>query len=100
MITASEFVQDKNHPVVFYTSIGSPMGVSIALLDETQLPFNWEYLVGNVCDGVWEFCGKEMNSQMEFVPVENLRDFQGNTITKLQILNNAPIWNEQYEEFC
>lgn len=84
---ASEFIDCIDSPVVFIVGVGCPAGIEIAILPETELPFQLESLEGNLRGAIFH--------------AENFscRDFKGNDIYKIQIYNNEVVWEEQYSEF-
>ncbi len=46
--TALDFCKSRKHPVLRFASIGHPSGIDLALLDETEVGFEWHDLSGLV----------------------------------------------------
>jgi hypothetical protein len=84
LFTAFDFAKAFRFPVVFFTSVGHPTGVEIALLPETDMPFDLgDILVDS--EGNWNGEG-------------NPTDWNGNTVTKITVHSHKEIWTEQNEE--
>ena len=79
-MTAQEFVNKVKFPVLFFTSIGTPTGVDIAILESTELPFDLSDLEGEEIDGAyysWEWDGEGKPS-----------DWNSNSVLMVQVRND------------
>lgn len=80
-------------PVLFFTSVGSPAGVRVALLDDTELPFDLSELDGRVVPGGpvngvhWIWDGESGPS-----------DWNCNTVTSVSIYEDELEYTRQYED--
>lgn len=89
-MTAQDFANGNENVVVWYAGNGSPAGVSVALLEGTELPFDLSEVQGEVeedgdftCtdykdgDGVWDW---------------RFKDHSGNLIYKIRL----HVWPEEF----
>mgnify|MGYP000872293471 CR=1 FL=1 len=96
-ISGLDFVNANEKVCLWYVSVGSPAGETIAILDDTTLPFELSELEG------------EVNEQGDFVCTNlntdggldgwQFRDFGGNTITNLKLVVDAGEWDKQNAEW-
>lgn len=88
-MTAQEFSNSLTSPTVFVASVGTPTGKRVALLDDTDFPFNLGDLTGSVdSQGVWQWDGEG-----------DPTDDRGNNITLVRVYNDATEYNEQRAEY-
>lgn len=91
-ISAQDFADTLQHPVVFFAGVGCPAGQHIALLESTELPFSLADLEGEVQDEIFEANNLDDEHGWKFV------DWQLNTIYKLQVFDDEDIWNHQNDD--
>lgn len=96
MVNAQEFVNGLEFPVVFFAGVGCPGGQSIALLEGTELPFDLSDLEGEVADGQFE--AKNLTSGPGAHDWK-FSDWKSNTIYKIQVFDDADMWNRQNDEY-
>ena len=96
-VTAQDFANELEFPVVFYAGNGSPAGVHIALLEDTELPFDLSDVEGEVVDGVFD--AKNLSTEPHGKGDWNFSDWNQNLIYKIQVVENEDIWREQNEEY-
>lgn len=95
-MNAQDFVDSIEYPVVFFAGNGCPGGRSIAILDETTLPFDLSDIEGEVTDGILE-----ANNLTDGPGVNDWKfsDERANTIYKIQVSNDEETWTAQNEEY-
>lgn len=76
-INAVDFVQRIQYPVVVFNSIGIPCGMRVAILDDTELPFN--LLVVN---------GEERGGSFFWDGIGTFSDWNRNTVLTISIEDN------------
>lgn len=94
-MNAQEFANSLENPVLFIAGVGCPGGQSIALLAETDLPFDLSEIEGEVKDGIFE--GANLTSGPGAYDWK-YSDWRCNTIYKVQVFDDAKIYAEQAEE--
>ena len=86
---ANQITDNHGGPCVFFTSVGSPAGRIIALLNETTLPFDPSDLDGTVdSNGQWQWDGQG-----------DPTDERGNTVLRVTVLSNAAEYDRQHAEW-
>lgn len=102
MTTATEsslldFANSCDHPVLFWSGVGCPAGKCERLNDtDWSLTFSvsmddterLESLNGTVTDGRWEWDGEG-----------DMRDFRGNSITRMSAYSDSARWESLAEEY-
>lgn len=87
--TALDFFKSRKHPVLRFASIGHPSGIDLALLDETEVGFEWHDLSGLVRDdGTWEWDGEGSPA-----------DSRGNTVTAVWLRDDREEYDRQEREY-
>lgn len=86
---ASEYISAIGHPIVFYVSLAHPSGVSVAILPDTQLPFDLDEITGEIDDDIFraDLAGTDFS------------DDNGNTVTRINIYSSEEEWTEQEAEY-
>ena len=95
-INAQDFANSIGYPCLFFAGNGAPGGQTIALLDDTALPFDLCDIEGDVSDGIFE---ANNLTHGDGANDWSFSDFRGNTIYKLQIVNDAETYEAQYAEW-
>ena len=91
-ISGLDFFNSHEKVCLWFVSVGSPAGSTIAILDETTLPFELSELEGEIEDG--EFVCTNLNKEGG-LHGWRFRDFNGNTITNLKLVVDAGEWDKQ-----
>jgi hypothetical protein len=95
-MNAQEFVNTIDNPVVFFAGVGCPAGQSIAIFEDTELPFGLEYLEGEVKDGIFE--ANNLTSGPGAYDWD-FSDWNCNTIYKIQVYSDSATWDKQHAEY-
>ncbi len=95
-MNAQEFANGIDNAVVFFCSTGCPSGQSIAILEETELPFDLWEIEGEDDGGIFE--ANNCNDGIRDANGWKFTDFNGNLIYKIQVFSDKKIWNEQNDE--
>lgn len=95
-MNAQEFVDTLEFPVVFFAGNGSPGGTSIAILDETTLPFDLDEVEGEINGDVFEATNLNNGSGLHGW---QFSDFKSNIIYKIQVFSDKEIWERQNDEY-
>ena len=85
---AQIFVDGIDYPVVWFTSVGSPAGQTINLLESTTLPFDLAEINGTVKDGEFEAI------------LTDETDCNRNSVTRLTITNDEAGWKSALCEYA
>lgn len=88
MPSAADFAATLTAPVVFFTSLGAPTGVRVALLEDTELPFALDALEGEVRDGEWRWDGEG-----------DLTDWRANTVRLVTVYEDEVEFSSQREDW-
>lgn len=88
-LTAGDFAERIEFPVVFVAGVGSPAGEHVAILEETVLPFDLEELHGTISE----------NGVFEATDIDGETDCNGNTVYKVQVFSSERIWTEQNDDY-
>lgn len=91
-MTAQDYVNSLDNPIVFYASVGTPSGDRIAAFDDTEFPFDLSDLEGAIVDDVG---GKWWAWNGEGDPL----DFNGNTVTLVKVYDDAEEWEKQLADY-
>lgn len=98
-MNAQDFADELDNPCVFFAGVGCPGGMTIALLPDTDLPFDLSEIEGEVKDGVFEAnnladpdCHNDQACGWKF------SDWNGNTVYKVQVLDDFKAYREQNED--
>ena len=90
-MTALDFYKTHDYPVLRFASTGLPAGVDLALLDETEVGFEWHDLVGTVREsGTWEWDGEGFGEHT---------DSRGNTVTAVWLRDDREEYERQEREY-
>jgi hypothetical protein len=90
-MTAQDFANEIQAPVVFFTSTGYPHN-RVAILESTELPFSLSQLSGEVVDGKWYWDGERYGDGYP-------TDWHGNDVTLLTICSDKEEWELQYNDY-
>lgn len=95
-MTAADYANDRENVIVFMVGNGCPAGKSIALLADTELPFDLDDVEGEVDEnGVFE----AKNYKFGIGAWDwNFHDWNGNLIYKIQLYTDAAEWERQESE--
>ena len=91
-ISGLDFVNANEKVCLWYVSVGSPSGETIAILDETTLPVELSELEGEIEGG--DFVCTNLNPDGG-LHGWRFHDFHGNTITQLKLLLDPQEWDKQ-----
>jgi hypothetical protein len=92
-VTASEFIESIEYPVLFWASVGQPSGQSVAVFEDTEFPYSLDEIEGEVSDdGTFSATNLSDGGQWKFV------DFNSNTIYKIDIFSNEKEFKSQANE--
>jgi hypothetical protein len=94
-VNAQDYANDISFPCVFFVCVGCPGGQTIALLNETALPFDLSEIEGDVKDG------KLWANNLTSGPGARgwtFYDWNGNTVYKIQVFSDEATWTKQAEE--
>lgn len=95
-MTALEYAAKCTHPVVWYATPSKPLGIHIALLEETDLPFELADLTGEEVDGRWI---ADNLSEGEKIDGWKFRDHSGEIIKAVQLVDNREEWMRQKADY-
>lgn len=90
LMTAQEFANTIEYPVVFFVSGANPVGISIALLADTELPFDLDDVTGSVTNS-GTFDAKNLNAS-------SASDWNSCQIYRITVSSDKKIWNQQNDE--
>lgn len=95
-INAQEFTDSIYHPCLFWAGVGCAGGQTIALLEETELPFDLSEIEGEVKDGTFE--ATNLNDGVNSAHGWKFHDWNMNTVYKVQIFSDRAEWDRQHAE--
>lgn len=96
-ITASEFINSIEFPVIFIVGNGCPGGHAIAYFEETELPFDLDDVEGTVTDGVFEATNlKDGHGVWDWA----FHDFSGNIIYTIRIDSDEEVWTREVIDYA
>lgn len=91
VVTLGKHYETLTHPVVYVTSVGSPVGTALLLGDGAEaddvLPGLLD-LTGTVSDGVWSWDGEG-----------DVRDDRRNAVRLVQLLDDAAVYDWQRADY-
>ncbi len=93
-ITALEYANSRENVVVRFASQGVPAGLDVALLDETELPFDLDLVEGYVDDS-GEFTATNLDRGNGW----RFRDWNRNDVYALWLREDAEEWQTQNDEY-
>lgn len=95
-MNALAFANQHENVVLRYASVGAPAGADIALLPETELPFNLEQIEGEL-DADGDFTATNLNDGSG-AHGWKFRDFRSNYVYAIWLRIDAKKWQEEYAE--
>jgi hypothetical protein len=87
-VTAQEFVDGQESVIVFYVSAAHATGTAVALLADTELPFELSDIAGTVADGRWTWNG-----------LGNVTDERANNVQTIDVYSDRAEWLRQIVDY-
>jgi hypothetical protein len=95
-MTALEFANSHEHVIVRIAGNGCPAGLDIALLAETELPFDLEAVEGKIdANGDFEATNLAVGSGADGW---KFTDHNCNTIYGIWLRSDAEVWQREFDE--